>query len=94
MAYKAMNLELVMRALYLSEINCRIESFWDAGWKASIGDRHNGFRASEDVFYSFEEMGTWLLETACELYPESDLNQNRDRLAAWVAEEEIPCLPF
>ena len=26
----------ILQALYDSEINCRIESFWDGGWDGSV----------------------------------------------------------
>ena len=28
----------ILQALYDSEINCRIESFWDGGWTGWLGD--------------------------------------------------------
>ena len=33
----------ILQALYDSEINCRIESFWDGGWIGWLGDEQNGF---------------------------------------------------
>ena len=34
----------ILQALYDSEINCRIEIFWEGGWTAWLGDDMNGFR--------------------------------------------------
>lgn len=33
----------ILQALYESEINCRVESFWDGGWTGWLGDETNGF---------------------------------------------------
>jgi hypothetical protein len=39
---------MAMRALYASEINCRIQSFWDGGWTVSVGgDELAGWRAEK-----------------------------------------------
>ena len=34
----------LLNALYASEINCRIESFFDDGWIGWLGDATNGFK--------------------------------------------------
>ena len=40
-----MDIEIVMKNLYESEINCSISSFWDNGWDVKLGDEMNGFVA-------------------------------------------------
>lgn len=62
----------VMSLLYASEINCGIESFWDGGFTAFLGDDMNG-RDAEEVFYPQELGGLaeWFIDTACGLYPDS-----------------------
>lgn len=40
-----MNLLEVMAALYESEINCGVASFWDAGFDVWLGDDANGKKA-------------------------------------------------
>lgn len=61
-----------LNALYDSEINVEISSFWDAGWIVKIGDAMNGF-AAEMTFDDLDEnTSRWLTKTACELYPQSE----------------------
>lgn len=63
-----------MEALYHSEINCGISSFWDDGFKIWLGDHING----ETDYSSFgaDELDTeasrWLHEVALKRYPQSD----------------------
>lgn len=66
-----MQLSLVMPALYASEINCGIQSFWDGEWQAWIGDEMNGIKM-EDFNIPFDDLGEWLHESALRCYPESD----------------------
>lgn len=63
----------IMKKLYSSEINCTVESFWDADWTIKIGDHMNGFKA-EEQFEDFEseEAAKWLHDEAIRLYPDSD----------------------
>jgi hypothetical protein len=75
----------VMHARYDSEIYLRIESFWDAGWKVSLGDEMNGFEAertfrSQDVSFIPE----WLASEAARLYPESTFAKTFRWAAAWM----------
>jgi hypothetical protein len=35
-------IETELQAIYDSEINVRIESFWDGGWRVAVGDEMNG----------------------------------------------------
>jgi hypothetical protein len=37
-----MDIEIVMRKLYESEINCALSCFWDNGWDVKLGDEMNG----------------------------------------------------
>lgn len=37
----------LLNALYASEINCRIESFFDNGWIGWLGDEMNGLNLPE-----------------------------------------------
>jgi hypothetical protein len=43
-----MNIEIVLKNLYASEINCSISSFWDAGWNVKLGDEMNSFAAESN----------------------------------------------
>ena len=61
----------ILQALYDSEINCRIESFWDGGWTAWLGDDMNGFRVAEVRGRTFAECVVSLADQACAVYPES-----------------------
>ena len=68
-----MNLLEVMAALYDSEINCGVASFWDAGFDVWLGDDTNGKKAIRS-FYP-DDLGKaakWLHEAALEHYPESE----------------------
>lgn len=39
-----MTLEQLLARMYACEINCRIASFWDAGWDVWLGDEMNGWK--------------------------------------------------
>jgi hypothetical protein len=67
---RAPTLESAMQALYDREINCGLESFWDGGWTAWVGDCMNGHKSEKG--FSREDLsavGTWLLAEAERLYP-------------------------
>lgn len=70
-AFERDDLPKVMRRLYASEINCGIQSFWDGGWSAWIGDELNGYRAEEINFDTLNEIAEWLHEKALLHYPTS-----------------------
>ena len=72
----------IMQALYRSEINCGVQSFWDGGFTVRLGDDLNGTTASEN-FEAGElgEAGEWLHEQALKHYPSSDYAL-RSRVAA------------
>lgn len=67
------NMTDVMKALYASEINCGIESFWDGGFTAWIGDDMNG-RKEEGYFGGIEldKAGDWFHEAAIRAFPDSE----------------------
>lgn len=61
----------LMQALYRSEINCGLSSFWDGGWTVWIGDEMNG---KELEFFDNEHLWKavdWLKMTAVARYPHS-----------------------
>jgi hypothetical protein len=72
------NLLDVIAALYASEINCSVSTFWDTGWTVRLGDDMNRF-AAEATFRPEELDGAaaWLAERACALYPDSQFARRR-----------------
>lgn len=60
-----------MSALYASEINCQVASFWDGGWRASLGDPMNGFIGDDCNFDTLVEVAVWLDQAARKHYPQS-----------------------
>jgi hypothetical protein len=54
-----------------SEINCRIESFWDGGWTGWLGDEMNGFTLGHVRGETLAECVAELANQACSVYPES-----------------------
>ena len=77
------DLSAVLSGLYRSEINCGVESFWDAGFDAWIGDDMNG-RKAERTFdrREFGEIAGWLHAEALRLYPGSQYAKTCKRLSA------------
>jgi len=65
-----MNLSDVLSRLYASEINCGMQSFWDAGWDVWIGDEANGKRAIARSL-NVDEIPEWLHSAALEHFPQS-----------------------
>lgn len=61
----------VLQALYDSEINCRIESFWDDGWIGWLGDELNGFPFAKVRGRTLADCVTELGQQASVLYPAS-----------------------
>lgn len=63
----------VLEALYDSEINFKIQCFWDSGIEVMLGDEINGFRAYRR-FESHElgEVAAWLDREARRCFPYSD----------------------
>lgn len=64
-------LSTVIPALYASEINARIEWFWDGGYDVAIGDEMNGWRARASVDGWCEAL-EWLRDAAVKHWPESE----------------------
>jgi len=57
-------------ALYVREINCGVEMFWDGGMAVWIGDRISGHKI--ETTFSRHRMGEaakWLIDEAARLYP-------------------------
>jgi hypothetical protein len=52
-----------LQALYDAEVNFAIETFWDAGFKAKLGDPMNGWKA-EGEFRTLAEAADWLVAQA------------------------------
>ena len=68
--HRRITLDDAIAALYLREINCGVETSWDGGIKAWIGDAMNG-RKSETMFSRLRmgDAGKWLIDEATRLYP-------------------------
>ena len=67
-----MTLDDASAALYVREINCGLETFWDGGMKVWIGDTMNGHHA--EIMLPRENMGKagqWLVDEAKRLYPKA-----------------------
>ena len=62
----------LLNALYASEINCRIESFFDDGWIGWLGDATNGFKFARVRRDTFPDCVRELAAQACAVYPNSD----------------------
>jgi hypothetical protein len=60
-----------LNALYNSEINVEITSFWDDGWTIKIGDAMNGYKTEINTPSLDENTASWLTRTVCDLYPNS-----------------------
>ena len=73
-----MTLESVLAALYASEINCGIDSFWDGGWRAWVGDDTNG-RLEERGSLALEELPLALHEMALKRFPNSEYAKTAGR---------------
>ena len=66
-----LRLEEVMHRLYVSEINCGMASFWDAGWHVWLGDEANGKKAEIYELNTAADAAKWLHEQAIKHYPRS-----------------------
>jgi hypothetical protein len=67
-----MTLDDAIAALYVREINCGVETFWDGGIKVWIGDAMNGHHA--ETMFSRENIdpgGARLVDEAARLYPKA-----------------------
>jgi hypothetical protein len=64
-----MTLDDPIATLYVREINCGCETFWDGGIRVWIGDRVNGHKV--ETIFSRHRMGEapqWLIDEAARLY--------------------------
>jgi hypothetical protein len=67
-----MTLDDAIAALYVREINCGCETFWDGCIKVWIGDAMDGHHP--ETMFSRENMGRagqWLVDEAARLYPKA-----------------------
>lgn len=74
-----MDLIKVMLALYESEINCGMESFWDGGFTVWLGLKSMGDDMEEKNFAVNElakDAGKWLHDAALKYYPNSIYTMN------------------
>lgn len=63
----------VLQALYRSEINASVSSFWDSDWNVQIGDEINGFKVSKGFRNeALDDAAAWLVAEAKSAYPDSD----------------------
>ena len=74
------DLDRVLQALYDSEINAGVQTFFDAGMRVWIGDEMNGIRAQTVINRTAAARlkwpegltaASWLHETALHMYPAS-----------------------
>lgn len=71
----------VFEALYDSEINFSIASFFDGGYQVKLGDEMNGYRAEIRVD-TWAEVEAWLATAAIEHYPGSVFAETWQRQGA------------
>lgn len=60
----------VMQDLYDSEINVKLMSRWDIGWKVRLGDTEED--ALEFMVDTWQELEDWLVKEAIARYPNSE----------------------
>lgn len=60
----------IIQDLYASELNARIEWFYDGGFSVSLGDMLTGWKATNNL-RTFAEAVDWLHTQAIKRYPES-----------------------
>lgn len=66
-----MNLEKLLQKVYASEINIKIETFWDAGYTVSVGGSEmDGWKRTESV-EGIDELKEFIIDSILELYPNS-----------------------
>ena len=61
----------MMQDLYDSEINFRIDTFWDSGFDVYLGDKLNGYVANTNVD-TWTEAVEYLRVKAIEYWPQSE----------------------
>lgn len=65
-------MEEELKRLYDSEINVRIDCFWDGGWRVMLGDESNGYKKPDWDSCELDEIVPAIRELACKHYPNSD----------------------
>jgi hypothetical protein len=65
-----MELGATIEALYESEINCSVATFWDAGIEVKLGDEMNGFVAEKEC-KTASEAAEFLDREARRQFPDS-----------------------
>ena len=76
----------IIQDLYASELNARIEWFYDGGFSVSLGDMLSGWKATNNL-RTFAEAVEWLRSQAIKRYPESAFAM-KHRLGPAVAKEK------
>jgi hypothetical protein len=72
-----MELGAIIDALYESEINCSVSTFWDGGFDVKLGDEMNGFVLDTNCKTS-SEAAAILDKAAREHFPESAYALGKD----------------
>lgn len=73
-----MELGAIIDALYESEINCTISTFWDGGFIVRLGDQMSGFVA-ETQCQTSREAAKFLDREARHHYPQSSYAIGKDK---------------
>lgn len=69
-AYQSDDLVTILDALYDHEINHGLQSFWDDGWHAWLGDEMMGKRVDKHFArYEIRAIAPWLKRAAEDHYP-------------------------
>lgn len=66
----------ILQRLYDSEINAKIEWFWDSGFDVTLGDHMNGYVDSMNT-RDWAEAEAWLRDKAIEHWPQSDFAKSQ-----------------
>lgn len=67
----------IMQAPHNSEINAKIESFYDGCWRGTLGDEMNGWNEPVVEAGSFDECEEALADLAVKVYPNSVFARGR-----------------
>lgn len=86
----------VIERLYDSEINARIDWFWDAGFSIGIGDNMNGWIAFDPILpdgikinrHDISQAITLLAWNVRHAYPESDFSRWYDGIGLIIETEK------
>ncbi len=80
----------VFQDLYHSEINFRVDTFWDAGFDIELGDAMNGIKAQANVA-RWGQVEPWLIAAAIEHFPDSLFaRMYRDGAHVYLTEPPTP----